>query len=78
VLAEVQGRIAPRFAQAEVRERAGRYLVGLLDRVERKNGWQLAESTGETGPQGAQRLLNATRRLSPRRPIAICMRTCAK
>ena len=32
---------------------------GLLDRVERKNGWQLAEHPGETGPQGVQRLLNA-------------------
>jgi SRSO17 transposase len=30
-----------------------------LDRVERKNGWQLAEAIGETGPQGVQRLLNA-------------------
>ena len=59
VLAEVQARIAPRFARAEVRERVGHYLVGLLDRVERKNGWQLAEALGEQGPQGVQRLLNA-------------------
>jgi len=29
-----------------------------LDRVERKNGWQLAEHLGEAGPQGVQRLLN--------------------
>jgi SRSO17 transposase len=58
VLAEIQARTAPRFARAEGRERAGRYLVGLLDRVERKNGWQLAEAIGETGPQGVQRLLN--------------------
>src|SRR5215467_1925197 len=58
-LAEIQARIAPRFARAEVRERVGRYLVGLLDRVERKNGWQLAEALGEQGPQGVQRLLNA-------------------
>ena len=56
VLAEVQARIAPRFARAEVRERVGRYLVGLIDRVERKNGWQLAEALGEQGPQGVQRL----------------------
>jgi SRSO17 transposase len=42
-----------------VRERARRYLLGLLDRVERKNGWQLAEHLGESGPQGVQRLLNA-------------------
>ncbi len=52
-------RIAPRFARAEVRERARRYLAGLLDRVERKNGWQLAEAIGELGAKGVQRLLNA-------------------
>ena len=58
---EVHGRIAPRFARAEVRERARRYLMGLLDRVERKNGWQLAEAIGERGAKGVQRLLNAAR-----------------
>ena len=57
--AELQGRIAHRFARAEARERAGRYLAGLLERVERKNGWQLAEAIGETGPRGVQRLLSA-------------------
>lgn len=39
--ADLQARIAHRFARAEARERAGRYLAGLLERVERKNGWQL-------------------------------------
>jgi SRSO17 transposase len=58
-LADLHGRIARRFARAEVRERVRRYLVGLLGRIERKNGWQLAEAIGETGPQGVQRLLNA-------------------
>ncbi len=52
-------RIAHRFARAEVRERARRYLAGLLERVERKNGWQLAEAIGELGAKGVQRLLNA-------------------
>jgi len=52
-------RIAGRFRRSEVRARVRRYLAGLLDRVERKNGWQLAEHIGETGPQGVQRLLNA-------------------
>ena len=56
---DLHGRIARRFARAEVRERARRYLVGLLERVERKNGWQLAEVIGETGPRGVQRLLTA-------------------
>jgi SRSO17 transposase len=54
-------RIAGRFRRTEVRERARRYLAGLLERVERKNGWQLAEQLGEAGPQGVQRLLNAAR-----------------
>jgi SRSO17 transposase len=58
-LAALHARIAGRFARREVRERARRYLAGLLDRVERKNGWQLAEHLGEHGPQGVQRLLNA-------------------
>ena len=34
-------RIGRRFVRAEARERAGRSLAGLLERVERKNGWQL-------------------------------------
>jgi SRSO17 transposase len=57
--ADLHGRIGRRFARAEARERAGRYLAGLLDRVERKNGWQLAEAMGEAGPRGVQRLLSA-------------------
>jgi SRSO17 transposase len=57
----LHARIAGRFKRAEVRERARRYLAGLLDRVDRKNGWQLAEQVGEPGPQGVQRLLNSAR-----------------
>jgi SRSO17 transposase len=55
----LHGRIARHFRRSEARERAKRYLAGLLDRVERKNGWQLAEHLGESGPHGVQRLLNA-------------------
>jgi SRSO17 transposase len=55
----LHGRIAHRFRRAEVRERARRYLAGLLERVERKNGWQLAERLGERHPRGVQRLLDA-------------------
>jgi SRSO17 transposase len=54
----LHARIAHRFARAEVRERAGRYLAGLLGRVERKNGWQLAEAIGESEPRSVQRLLS--------------------
>src|SRR3954467_1150016 len=57
--AELHARIADRFARSEARERAGRYLAALLGRLERKNGWQLAEAMGEAGPRGVQRLLSA-------------------
>jgi SRSO17 transposase len=55
----LHARIAGRFRRAEARQRGKRYLLGLLDRIDRKNGWQLAEHLGERGPQGVQRLLNA-------------------
>ncbi|HLZ59529.1 MAG TPA: IS701 family transposase [Ktedonosporobacter sp.] len=55
-LAALQARLGPRFRRAEVRKRAGRFLKGLLGRVPRKNGWQMAEELGERGPRGVQRL----------------------
>ena len=60
-LEALHGRIAARFRRPEVRERAGRFLSGLLGPVERRNGWQLAEQTGETAPDGVQRLLRTAR-----------------
>src|SRR5215467_1426041 len=56
-LAEVVGRMGPHFRRAEVRKRMGRYLQGLLASVERKNGWQMAETLGEANAHGVQRLL---------------------
>jgi SRSO17 transposase len=58
---ELHRRIGHRFCRSEARERARRYLAGLLRRVERKNGWQMAEAIGERDPQGVQRLLNSAR-----------------
>lgn len=55
----LHARIAHHFHRSEMRARARGYLAGLLGPVERKNGWQLAEHLGESGPQGVQRLLNA-------------------
>ncbi len=55
---EVFARIAGRFAQVQTRRRARAYLLGLLSRTERKNGWTLAEQAGESTPDGMQRLLN--------------------
>src|SRR5215212_8710658 len=60
-LADLHRRLGHRFARSEARERVKRYLAGLLGRVERKNGWQLAEAIGERDPQGVQRLLNAAK-----------------
>src|ERR671928_1043103 len=58
-LDQLHARIAPQFRRPEVRQRARRYLQGLLGSVERKNGWQLAEQLGEGHPRGVQRLLDA-------------------
>src|ERR687886_2962442 len=58
-LDRLHARIAPRFRRPEVRQRARRYLAGLLGAVERKNGWQLAEQLREQHPRGVQRLLDA-------------------
>jgi SRSO17 transposase len=55
---EVFARIAGRFAQAWSRKRARAYLLGLLSRSERKNGWTIAEFAGDVRPDGMQRLLN--------------------
>ncbi len=60
-LEELHRRVAGRFARSEARERVKRYLLGLLGRVERKNGWQLAEAIGDKDPQGVQRLLNSAK-----------------
>src|SRR5918999_1893864 len=60
-LDELHARIAARFPRPEVRRRVGRYLAGLLGPVERRNGWQLAEQTGERSPDGVQRLLRTAR-----------------
>src|SRR5229473_2801181 len=56
-LADLSTRIGTRFGRAEVRNRVGRYLRGLLASVERKNGWQMAEELGEANAHGVQRLL---------------------
>ncbi len=60
-LGELHERISRRFARSEARDRVKRYLAGLLGRIERKNGWQLAEAIGERDPQGVQRLLNSAK-----------------
>jgi SRSO17 transposase len=58
-LEELHKWIGRRFKRAEPRERAYRYVKGLLSNVVRKNGWQLAEQAGESTPDGMQRLLSS-------------------
>jgi SRSO17 transposase len=60
-LDEVYSRIARHFLRPEVRERAYRYLGGLVEDVGRKNSWQMAEAIGERRPRGVQHLLNDAR-----------------
>jgi SRSO17 transposase len=55
---DVFAAVAGRFAQACSRKRARAYLLGLLSRSERKNGWTIAELAGDATPDGMQRLLN--------------------
>lgn len=50
-------RIGGRFARREQRVHAGRYLRGLIARVERKNGWQLAEQLGDATPTNLQHFI---------------------
>ena len=59
VLAQLCARIAARFARVEVRHRLPGYLGSLLQPIERRNGWQIAEQAGEANPYGVQRLLCA-------------------
>lgn len=54
----VRTRIGARFERSEPRERAVRYIQGLMSDIPRKNGWQLAEYMGEATPDGMQRLLS--------------------
>jgi SRSO17 transposase len=56
-LARVHALIGRRFTRAEPRARAREYMSGLVAGLERKNGWTLAERSGEISPDGMQRLL---------------------
>lgn len=56
-LEEVMDRIGARFGRVEPRRRALAYLRGLLSPIERKNGWQLAETAGDRTPDGVQDFL---------------------
>lgn len=50
--------VAHRFGRREMQERALDYLIGLLQPIERKNGWQLAEAADHVSPYSVQHLLD--------------------
>lgn len=56
-LETVSLRIVERFSLRDLRGHAGRYLQGLISRIERKNGWQLAEELGEPTPTNLQHFI---------------------
>ncbi len=57
----VTERIRSRFSRVDLRAHAGRYLRGLTSRIERKNGWQLAEELGEQTPTNLQHFIARSR-----------------
>jgi SRSO17 transposase len=57
-LGVLEARLGALFVRAEPRRQAGLYLEGLLSAVKRKNGWQLAEQTGDARPWRTQRVLS--------------------
>lgn len=49
--------IGGHFSRRDIRTHASQYVRGLLGRVERKNGWQMAEYMGDATPYAIQHLL---------------------
>src|SRR5918995_4425183 len=56
-LEAVNERLSAHFTRSEAHQRACDYLLGLVSKAERKNGWQLAEVVGNATPYGIQHLL---------------------
>ena len=57
LLEELLGRVAGRFARADLRWRARAFVRGLLADLPRKNCWTIAEHAGDPNPDGMQHLL---------------------
>ena len=57
----VSDRIGKRFSRSQLRVHSEQYLQGLISRVERKNGWQLAEELGEQTPTNLQHFIARAR-----------------
>ena len=50
-------RFAHLFSRSEPREQSAKYMRALMAKIERKNGWQIAEEMGDRTPDRTQRLL---------------------
>ena len=50
-------RMAGRFVRVETRRRAGKFVLGLLADLPRKNCWSIAEHAGDRDPHGMQHFL---------------------
>jgi SRSO17 transposase len=57
---DICARLRPLFYRPEPHVHAQHYLRGLLAPLERKNGWTIAEFSGEREPKAIQRFLNLT------------------
>jgi SRSO17 transposase len=57
-LATLHDRLRPHFARAKPFTQARKYMTGLMSDLPRKNGWTIAEHTGDLSPDPTQRLLN--------------------
>lgn len=57
-LATLHQRLKPCFARTRPHTQAGKYITALMSDLPRKNGWTIAEHTGDATPDPTQRLLN--------------------
>ena len=57
-LTQLHQRLKPCFARERPHAQAGKYIAALMSDLPRKNGWTIAEHTGDTTPDPTQRLLN--------------------
>lgn len=58
---DFHARFAHLFSRSEPREQSAKYMRALMAKIERKNGWQIAEEMGDNTPDRTQRLLYRSR-----------------
>ena len=56
--AELLERLRPCFARTEPWLQAGKYAAAVMSELRRRNGWTIAERSGDRTPDRTQRLLN--------------------